>query len=60
MENRKFEAECKRIAKRFGAERLGPSWVKALGAEFKKTYIESVCLLHSMYVCIYVLCVICS
>lgn len=61
MEHRKLEAECKCLARRFNAEQLGTSWVKALGAEFKKQYIELVCLLHSVCVCDdHVLHVVCS
>lgn len=42
IEDKKLEAESKLVAKRFGAERLGLSWFKALRAEFKKSYIQKV------------------
>jgi len=42
MEQKKLEAEARRVAKRFGAREIGVSWVKALVDEFKKTYIEKV------------------
>lgn len=40
MEHKKVEAEAKLLGKRFGAEQLGLSWVKALSAEFKKPYMQ--------------------
>ena len=42
MEHKKVEAEAKLLGKRFGAEQLGLSWVKALSAEFKKPYMQKV------------------
>lgn len=42
MEHKKLEAESKLVAKRFGAEQLGPSWFKALRQEFKKPYMQMV------------------
>ncbi len=42
MEKNKLDAESKVIAKKFGADRIGHSWMKALQAEFKKPYIDTV------------------
>lgn len=42
MEKKKSEAEARLLAKRLGASAIGPSWVQALQAEFKKTYMEKV------------------
>ena len=42
MENNKLEAEAKMIAKKFGGERIGLSWMRALQSEFKKPYIQEV------------------
>ena len=48
MERNRVEAEARVIAKKLGAEKLGLTWVKALLAEFKKTYMQEVSfdLLH--------------
>ena len=40
MENSKLEAEAKIIAKKFGSEKLGLSWMKALLNELKKPYMQ--------------------
>lgn len=42
MEQNKLQAECKLIAKRFGADQLGLSWMEALRNEFKKPYMQQV------------------
>lgn len=42
MESNKLEAESKMIAKKFGADKIGLSWMKALHSEFKKPYISTV------------------
>ena len=42
MEQNKLEAEGKRLAKKFGVERIGTTWVKALSSEFKAPYMEKV------------------
>ena len=42
MEKKRLEAEARRLARRFGAEEIGISWVKALLAEFKKPYVQEV------------------
>lgn len=42
MERNRLEAEARVIAKKFGAEKLGLTWVKALLAEFKKPYMQEV------------------
>ena len=41
MEKKRTEAEARLIAKRLKAT-IGPSWVQALLAEFKKNYMEKV------------------
>ena len=48
MERNRVEAEARVVAKKLGAEKLGLTWVKALLAEFKKTYMQEVSfdLLH--------------
>ena len=48
MERNRVEAEARVITKKLGAEKLGLTWVKALLAEFKKTYMQEVSfdLLH--------------
>lgn len=45
----KIHAESKRIAATVGAEKLGPSWVKALLSEFKQPYIKEVDLDMNIY-----------
>ncbi|CAI7993334.1 Uracil-DNA glycosylase [Geodia barretti] len=40
MEKKKLEAGARLLAKRLGTSNIGPSWVQALQAEFKKTYME--------------------
>ena len=42
MEKKKSEAEAQLLTKRLGTSNIGPSWVQALQAEFKKTYMEKV------------------
>lgn len=44
MEQKKLEAESKLTAKKFGAEKLGVSWFKALQEEFRKPYMQKVCV----------------
>ncbi len=46
MESNKLEAESRMIAKKFGADKIGLSWMKALHAEFKKPYISTVTLIQ--------------
>ncbi len=41
-ERNKLEAEAKLLAKKFGAELMGVTWVKALLREFKSTYMQEV------------------
>ncbi len=41
-EKNKLEAESKMITKKFGADRIGHSWMNALHTEFKKPYINTV------------------
>lgn len=42
MEDNKLEAESKIVAKKFGADKIGHTWMVALQAEFKKQYINKV------------------
>ena len=44
---KKLEAESKRIVATVGAEKLGPSWLKALLSEFKKPYIKEVYIIRT-------------
>ena len=42
MQQNKLEAEGKRLAKRFGVQLIGTTWVEALGPEFKAPYVDKV------------------
>ena len=42
MQQNKLEAEGKRLAKKFGVQRIGTTWVEALGSEFKAPYMDKV------------------
>ena len=55
MESNKLEAEAKIIAKKFGGNSIGLSWMRALRSEFKKPYIQEVrsevTLVHHLSLC---------
>ena len=50
IEQKRAEAEAKLLTKRLGAGAIGDSWMQAMQSEFKKSYIDNVCIPSAQHV----------